>query len=191
MTISDWAIVSATLLGPIVAVQAQKWVERWRDIKKQKMWIFNTLMSTRAARLSAEHVRALNLIDLAFYGERRFGGHRRSDTEQAVLDKWKEYLDELTDPWNAELNNESRMNSRAELFADLLESIGADVKYKFDRVQLKKGAYQPIAHNTENEEQQQVRRAVIDVFSGNKSLSMDIKTFPINEAAAKTLTGAA
>jgi hypothetical protein len=105
------------------------------------------------------------------------------------LDKWKEYLDELTDPWNAELNNESRMNRRAELFADLLENIGADVKYKFDRVQLKKGAYQPIAHNTENEEQQLVRRAFIDVFSGKKSLNMDIKAFPFNEAATKTLTG--
>jgi hypothetical protein len=67
MTTSDWAIVSATLLGPILAVQAQKWLERWRDYRNRKMWVFQTLMATRAARLEAEHVRALNMIDLVFY----------------------------------------------------------------------------------------------------------------------------
>ena len=95
ITASDWAIVTATLLGPILAVQAQKTIERWRDIRRQKLWVFSTLMSTRAARLVPDHIRALNMIDLVFYGTRRFGMDRRSNSEQAVLNKWKEYLDEL------------------------------------------------------------------------------------------------
>jgi len=182
---SDWVLAIAALAGPVFAVQAQKWVERWREVQKQKMWIFTTLMSTRAARLTSEHVRALNLIDLAFYGVRRLGIRNRSNTEQAVLDKWKEYLDDLTEPWDATVNNEIRIERRADLFVQLLECIGTDVRYKFDRVQLKKGAYQPIAHNTEDEEQQELRRAVIDVFKGTKNLKMDLERFPLNEAATK------
>ncbi len=187
ITASDWAIVTATLLGPILAVQAQKTIERWRDIQRQKLWVFSTLMSSRAARLTPDHVRALNMIDLAFYGTRRFGKNRRSANEQAVLNKWKEYLDELSEPWNVEANNEARIAHRVEIFLDLLENIGADVGFKFDRVQLKKGAYQPIAHNTEGEEQQQLRRAAIAVFDGTKNLKMDIATFPVNEAATNAM----
>jgi hypothetical protein len=188
ITASDWAIVAATLLGPILAVQAQKAIERWREIRRQKLWVFSTLMSTRATRLAPEHIRALNMIDLVFYGTRQFGRNRRSNSEQAVLNKWKEYLDELTEPWVAAANNEARIAHRVEIFLDLLENIGADVGFKFDRVQLKKGAYQPIAHNTETEEQQQLRRAAIAVLDGTQSLKMDIAKFPVNEAATKTLT---
>jgi hypothetical protein len=188
ITASDWAIVTATLLGPILAVQAQKTIERWRDIRRQKLWVFSTLMSTRATRLAPDHIRALNMIDLVFYGTPRFGRNRRSNSEQAVLDKWKEYLDELAEPWDATANNEARVAHRVEIFLDLLEHVGVDVGIKFDRVQLKKGAYQPIAHNTENEEQQQLRRAAIAVFDGTKNLKMDIAKFPVNEAATKTLT---
>jgi len=184
---SDWAIVTATLLGPILAVQAQKTIERWRDIRRQKLWVFSTLMSTRAARLVPDHIRALNMIDLVFYGTRRFGMDRRSNSEQAVLNKWKEYLDELAELWNAAANNEARIAHRVEIFLDLLENIGADVGFKFDRVQLKKGAYQPIAHNAENEEQQQLRRAAIAVLDGTHSLKMDIAKFPVNEAATNAM----
>jgi hypothetical protein len=187
ITASDWAIVTATLLGPILAVQAQKIIERWRDIRRQKLWVFSTLMSTRAATLTPDHIKALNMIDLVFYGTRRFGRNRRSNSEQAVLDKWKEYLDELTDPWIVEANNEARIAHRVDIFMELLENIGADVGFKFDRVQLKKGAYQPVAHNTENAEQQRLRRAAIEVFAGTKSLKMEIEKIPVNEAATNAM----
>jgi hypothetical protein len=34
-------------------------------------------MATRAARVSTEHVQALNMIDLVFYGSHVLGIHRR------------------------------------------------------------------------------------------------------------------
>ncbi|HEY3786876.1 MAG TPA: DUF6680 family protein, partial [Steroidobacteraceae bacterium] len=39
---SDLVIAGATLLGPILAVQAQKWVERLRQKQNRHMWIFST-----------------------------------------------------------------------------------------------------------------------------------------------------
>jgi hypothetical protein len=65
----DWsaaAIVVATVMGPILAVQAQKYLERHQDRRKAKDTIFRVLMSTRASRLSAQHVQALNGIEMAF-----------------------------------------------------------------------------------------------------------------------------
>ena len=49
---ADIAIVVATLLGPVLAVQAQKWLERGREITQRRAWIFRTLMATRATNLS-------------------------------------------------------------------------------------------------------------------------------------------
>jgi hypothetical protein len=170
MSISDWAIVLATLLGPILAVQAQKWLERWRDYRNRKMWVFQTLMATRAAWLEPERVRALNMIDLVFYGRRRFGRNWRSDTEQAVLDAWKIVLDELSDPWNDKVNNDARLTRRTDLFINLLVAMGEDVRYRFDRVQLKNGAYFPTGHGTTTAEQNELRRLAIQLLKGDRPL---------------------
>jgi hypothetical protein len=48
----DLAIVFATLLGPILAVQAQKFVEQRREQNHRRVAIFRALMMTRAAVLS-------------------------------------------------------------------------------------------------------------------------------------------
>ena len=62
--------VIVTLISPVIAVQVQKFIERYTDKKTLKIDIFKQLMATRSqnARLSNEHVRALNMIDIAFYG---------------------------------------------------------------------------------------------------------------------------
>jgi hypothetical protein len=48
ITIADWLIITATLLGPVLAVQAQKWVERFQERRKQQVAVFATLMTTTA-----------------------------------------------------------------------------------------------------------------------------------------------
>lgn len=81
MTISDTLLVLATFCGPIAAVQAQKWIERTREQRGRRLWIFQTLMATRAIRAgSNEHVQALNLIDVFFNG--------KSSRDRAVRDAW-------------------------------------------------------------------------------------------------------
>ncbi|WP_375543587.1 DUF6680 family protein [Leisingera caerulea] len=65
---SELAIVCATFLGPVLAVQIQKWLEKNRGVKERRLAIFRSLMATRAARLSAEHVQALNAVPVEYYG---------------------------------------------------------------------------------------------------------------------------
>lgn len=62
MNISNCLIIAATLLGPILAVQAQKWVEIWNEKRNRKLRIFYNLMATRAGRVSDRHVEALIIL---------------------------------------------------------------------------------------------------------------------------------
>lgn len=73
-----------------------KWIERTQERERRKSWVFHQLMATRRARLSPDHVQALNMIDLAFYGRRDAGTHRPTRTEIAVTDAWHVYLDHLS-----------------------------------------------------------------------------------------------
>ena len=63
--ITDIAIVFATIL----AVQAQKYLEKGGEIKQRRAWLFRTLMATRATTLSPAHVEALNAVPIEFYGK--------------------------------------------------------------------------------------------------------------------------
>jgi len=171
LTTTDWVIASATLIGPILAVQAQKLVERARETRGRKLWVFHTLMATRGGRLHADHVRALNMIDLTFYGPVRFGRAWRSKRDQAVLDSWKEYLDHLADPAHAApANPEAVFAQRDELFVNMLFTMGKCLGYEFDRVQLKKGGYSPAAHGQNEERVQNLVTAATDVLQGNRAL---------------------
>jgi len=125
------------------------------------------------------------MIDLVFYGRRIFGIHRRSKAEAAVLDAWHEYLDRL----NTKYEQESFalwVTKGDELFVNLLFALAVDVGYRFDRVQLKKGAYSPIAHGELEFEQQRVRKLAIDLLSGVHPLKMEVTGFPIDPAALKS-----
>ena len=153
----------------------------WRS---RKLGVFNKLMATRAARVSPEHVQALNMIDLVFYGTHVFGIHRRSKSERAVLDTWHEYHDHL----GIKVDNNALpvWNTKAaELFTNLMFAIAQDVNYKFDRVQLKNSIYSPQAHENLELEQTMVRKLVLKVLSGESALKMDVASFPVEEEAVK------
>lgn len=182
MDTKDWLIIASTLLGPILAVQAQKAVEVFREIRNRKMRVFSTLMATRAARLSGDHVQALNMIDLAFYGQSVFGIKKRTKTEQAVLDAWKEYLDHLGADQD-ELGGSVLWKAQSDEFlVSLLHAIAKDVDYSFDRVQLRKGVYSPKYHGELEAEQAAIRRSMINALSGETTLKMEIVSLPAEKA---------
>jgi hypothetical protein len=180
----DWLVIGATIAGPILAVQAQKWIEILRERRGRKLWVFQQLMATRAARVSAEHVQALNMIDLVFYGSRSLGIRQRSKSEQTVLDAWKEYHDHLG--LKAEGTALTVWNVKGdELFINLLFAIAQDVRYKFDRVDLKKGHYSPMAHGDLEAEQTAIRKLLLKVLSGERPIKMDVASFPADEDALR------
>ena len=175
--------IIATLASPVIAIQVQKFIERYNQKKNIKITVFTQLMATRApsARLSTEHVRALNMIDLAFYGTIKKGKSKTSKAEKKVLTAWKIYFAHLCSLypdndagrtlWNQSSNN---------LFIDLLSAIAEDIGYDFDRVQLQNSVYSPIAHGNIENEQEKIRKGLASVFAGESSLKMEITSMPNN-----------
>lgn len=174
----DLALLIATFSGPIVAVQAQKWIERGRETHQRKLWIFNTLMATRAARVSPEHVQALNMIDLAF--------NQKKLKEKSLIEAWASYLDHLNVPPDpmAEAENVAWTNRSDDLFIDLLYSVSVALGYDFTKVHLKRGIYSPRAHGEADFAQRFIRDNLVKVLAGEKSIPMDVTNFPFSEEAA-------
>lgn len=184
-------MVTSTLLGPILAVQAQKWVERARAASQRREWIFTTLMATRQARVSLEHVRALNMIDLAYYGTRVpiLGFVWRPKRNADVVTAWREYYSHLTPPEpgrrpQTEAEQRDWIGRGDELFINLLDRLAISNKFQFDRAQLKSGDYSPEAHGIVECEQQSMRRLAIEVLSGRQPLPMELKAWLVGPQLA-------
>jgi hypothetical protein len=176
MELRDWIVVVAMLVAPLLAVQVQKWIERFRERRGRKLRIFFTLMSTRMARVSPYHVEALNMIDTEFYtkGISKLLGRHKKDL--AVVDAWKSYLDHLTSlgekPTEAEL--QTWVVRKDDLFIDLLFQMSRAVGYDFDKVHLKRSIYSPKAHGDEEQDQRIIRESLVSILSGAKPLPMTL-----------------
>jgi hypothetical protein len=177
LELRDWVTIAATLLGPILAVQAQKAVENFRQARERKVQIFSTLMATRAARVSSEHVRALNMIDIVFYGRRVFGLRFQTKPERVVTETWREYFTHLDTKVVPEAQQAANLQSDA-LFANLLYEMAKALDFAFDKALLKRGAYYPIAHSELDRQADEVRRGIVAVLSGEAALNMNIVGLP-------------
>jgi len=161
------AIIAATLLGPVFAVQAQKWLERRRGLEERRQIIFRTLMATRAVVLSPGHVEALNAIPVEFYGTK---GRLKE-----INDAWKLFLDHHTQEGPS---FEVWLQKRIDLFLDLLFLISQFLGYRFSRAQLERDIYSPRAHGELENEQTIVRKGLVKLFNGETVFPMAVKEFP-------------
>jgi len=152
LRLSDWVIAGCTLLGPVLAVQAQKWVEGFREKKARRLTIFRTLMATRATNLSPAHVEALNAVPIDFY------------KDKPVMDAWEEYFMHLT---TEPAGNPSWGQRRIDLFVKLLVLIGSRVGYRFNVAQMNR-IYFPNAHSELDADQDFVRKSIVALFKGDK-----------------------
>jgi hypothetical protein len=164
----EWAIVIATLLGPVLAVQAQKWIEKYAEKKRRREWVFTTLMTTRGARLSQEHVRALNTIDLAFFD----GGRRKRSSDcQAVLDAWEAYLGLLArrTPEN-EGDRAAHFNLLDGAFHTLLQAMAKEGGWEFDLARIRDNAYNPQAFADQEIDGLGLRKMTLAVLRGESPI---------------------
>lgn len=174
MNIADWLMIVAVLLAPVVAVQVQKALERYRDDRARKIGVFKTLMATRAATVSPLHVQALNTIDLEFHGKKY----------KSVTDSWKTYLDHLNHYPTEEEKQQLVWGERsADLLAKLLMEMGKSLGYIFDEVHVRRAIYAPQAHANIEKENLLIRQGLVRLLYGDVHLKMDVTSFPVTEEA--------
>jgi hypothetical protein len=167
MTISDWVMILAVFLGPIVAVQLTKYLDHKKEKRQRKLDIFKTLMATRAYGISWDHVMTLNKIDLEF--------ERSNPAEKEVLNAWKQYLDLLSDK---SVTGEQWSSKRVELLVELLHKMALVLDYDFDKTHIKNSSYSPTAHGDLETDQSSIRKGLIDILEGKRVLPMHITNFP-------------
>jgi len=179
MTISDWLVILAIVIAPILAVQIQKFIENTKEIKVRKMNIFRTLMSTRATPLFPQHVEALNMIDIEFFNNKEI-----TDAWKLLLDNFENYPQDTKDPnYLAKLDACSEKSK--DLLADLLFEMAKSLNYTFDKVHLKRGAYIPKGHADYMLDQEFIRRAFVGVLSGQVPIPIKVVSVPSEEVQSQ------
>ncbi len=170
MTIADWLMISAVLIGPIVAVRLTRYLDNKKEIRERKLNIFKVLMATRSYTVSWDHVMTLNKIDLEF--------DKTNKKEKAVIEAWKEYLDLLG---NKEISPDQWVTKRVDLLVELLHKMAQVLDYDFDKTHIKNSSYSPMVHGEIEEQQKALRKGLIEILEGKKVLPMQITNWPNNE----------
>jgi Family of unknown function (DUF6680) len=162
MTASQfWIYMFTIMLAPLIAVQVTEYLQKHKEARARKFWLFRTLMATRATKLSLEHVQALNTIDIEFRGTgKRF---------KAVVEAWKAYLNHLNtqmppDAWQLWASR------RDDLFVDLLYSMAQSLGYSMDKTDLRSTSYFPIAHGRTEDEYARIRAALLELLDAKRPL---------------------
>jgi hypothetical protein len=179
------AVVTSTFLGPIFAVLATRYLDDRRSRRQRQRSIFDTLMLTRRAGLSPEHVRALNQIEIEF-----------ADDKQ-VMTAFHAYFDHLNEPFPppAQINlTEKFLARRRRLFADMVKLIGQRHNFKFDRMDLTEGGYYPIGWQTEENINKENSRLLNAILQGQRPLwiankAPNMAPAPISESGEITING--
>lgn len=148
----------AIVLSPIIALKIQKKLDILSDTRERKLGIFKTLMATRGDRDSLEHIKALNMIDVEFYND------------AAVIESWNVYRCEL----------ETSVDN-TKLFLDLLFRMAELLGYNFSKTLLDECAYSQMARGNLDEQNAQIRAALIETLRGQRSLAVDITCKKCND----------
>jgi hypothetical protein len=182
----EWWIVLATLSGPVLAVQTQKFIERATERRNTRLQIFRALMANRATRLADDFVKALNLIDLVFLPN---WWSRRAD--KAVISAWRSFFDELSH--HPGPNADSAANISWTLRCDdglveLLRAMSYALGYTFTKEELRRGIYNPQGNVDRDQALLAILQGLRNVLSGTDSLRMAVTSFPVSEALTNAQT---
>lgn len=156
--VSEWIMIAAILLGPILAV----WVTRYHDSRREKqsrqLSVLKSLIKTRQARLDGEHVGALNLIEIEFYGA------------EEIISAYEKYIAHLSSALPAEAGQELYFRERHDLFVALLHVIGKHLGYKFDKLDLDRRGYMPVAWGDDQDRLRKNAALLTELLEGKRSL---------------------
>jgi hypothetical protein len=168
------ATIFVIVWGPIKAVEITRKNDEERERKRRQFELFHSLMKTRSIRLSPEHVMALNLVQVEFYGHQVIDGAYR-----AYMTLLARRAPSPNDP-----GIQKFLQEQEDALYDLLHAIGKDLGYAYDRRDLQRLAYGPDGWVQDDVQQRTVRNLIIDLLSGRRSLQV-IDALKVENATQK------
>ena len=159
--ITDVVMVLATLVSPFLAVQASERLRANVAAKEAREKIFHTLIATRGARMTPDHVAALNRIDLTFPPE-SFSG---------VSDAWNLYMRHLSQPEPTDPAARVALATAGNvLFLGMLRAMASALKIPFSDSALRHNAYYPMGYVHNESQHYALRDAALKVLQGEQGI---------------------
>jgi hypothetical protein len=163
------AIILATLLGPIFAVLVTRWQDDKARRRHRQAETFRTLMATRSATISAEHVGALNTIEVDFYGV------------QSVESALNNYVTHLNNgaPAGAPESAAHAWNDRQrDLLAILLAKMAVAIGVTKSEIEIRQGGYSPMGWFQKEQRQNAAQGWILDLAAGKAAVPIKIVDAP-------------
>lgn len=155
----DWITVAAILIGPVLALFAQRILDWVREKKERRVQLYVTSMSLRGTWLHPDSIRALNAIDTIF--------DRRSD--KTIRDAWANVIKHVAstrpDPQNQPNETRAWGDRLLDLRVDLYQLLGSAVGYSRSVDYIKTHMYVPQYHVDIELEQATIRRQFAKAIS--------------------------
>lgn len=163
--VTDVLMVLATLLSPFIAVQASEKLRANAAARDAREKVFHVLMSTRGARMTPDHVGALNRIDLVFPAAHF----------SVVSDAWSLYLRELSkDEPSDDVDRRASYAEQNRAFYSLLRAMATVLNTPFSETTLQHNAYYPKGYVFNEAQNAEFRAAAIKVMKGEQPLSVKL-----------------
>ena len=162
------AIVAATFLGPVAAVLITLWREAVREKRNRRLYVFRTLMATRKIPISNEHVNAINLVEVDFYGCKN------------VEAAWKDYSKHLNDQTKTE--NEAWREEKEKLLSKLLSEIADVMGFRVPAIDIFRGGYAPKGWQHRDNRLMTGLEYINDLYEGTRGVKVIIVPPPPSSA---------
>ncbi len=157
----DWITVAAIVVGPVLALFAQRLLDWMREKKERRVKVYLTLMSLRGVWLHPDSVRALNSIDTVF----------EKVSDKPARDAWARVIAHVCTPLPNidKFPQEARAwNDRLiDLRVDLYQLLGTAVGYDHTIDYIKTQFYNPQYHIDVELEQMQIRKQFAKAITDN------------------------
>lgn len=177
---SDIAIIIATIMGPVVAVQIQAFREERRksledervriaEVQTRQKWAFRQMMAYRSNPIDYNFIQAFCVVPLDFQGNDK------------VIAAWKSYFAHLGSNYAPDdtVANEKTNDLRA----DLLLAMGVSLGYSFTTQELKNESYMPKGHVDLGKVQAEILNNLHAILSDKKALTVLALTKPLQSPA--------
>jgi hypothetical protein len=178
---TDWFTIAAIVIGPLSAVGGTMWLQHRKELRERQLDVFRTLMRTRRIPLTAEHVGALNLIEIEFHNVPKVLTPfkelmRHLGTAQPRLES-EQVTDSMKEQEKISRNNSfwrRLQDERSRLLARLLHAMGNQVGLKTEQLEIFEGGYTPQGWEDDLTEARLIRRYITDLYHGYRVLPVGL-----------------
>lgn len=181
MQLLDILTLIAIFGGPVVAVILTRWIDERRASRHRRMDVFRTLMRTRRSPIHPDHVGALNLVEIEFFGNdkvirplkdlmQHFANHQnRKPDEETKPDMDPAEVSRRDQKFDHRLGEE-----RSELRTILLHAIAKHLGFNIEQLEIFRGGYTPQGWDNVEFEQSLIRQYFVDLYLGRKTIPIEV-----------------